>query len=120
GPTSPFNQAWNIVEIPYCTGDVHAGDRVRSYSNGGRILTAHHRGYRNFKYDLAIIKSLFANPAKVAAWGSSAGAFGLDCNLTQLRGAWPGTSMWTMADGEAPYVSLYVPLVPSAAASWGV
>jgi hypothetical protein len=119
GPSSPFNRNWNIVEIPYCTGDVHSGDAVQNYPNGSGMLTAHHRGYRNITRDLPVIKSLFPSPSRVALWGQSAGAYGIACNLGQFVNAWPGIGMASFQNAFAPWDSTATPLVPTVARNWG-
>jgi len=60
GPTSPFNQNWNIVFIPYVTGDAHMGNTVQKLTtSGGNTYSVHFMGYRNVTNDLAVIASLF-------------------------------------------------------------
>ena len=40
-------QGWNIVYLPYCTGDVHTGSAVVSYadSNPAQPRVQYHRGW---------------------------------------------------------------------------
>jgi hypothetical protein len=122
GATSPFNQSWNQVFVPYCTGDVHAGNAVQTYSTaGGGMLTAHHKGFPNIRLELGAIHSKFPNPERVAAWGSSAGGFGLDCNLFRIRKTWSHVAeMFSMNDAGTTLSAPWVPLVPEAARDWGV
>ncbi|HJS36043.1 MAG TPA: pectin acetylesterase-family hydrolase, partial [Pseudoxanthomonas sp.] len=51
---SPFDgvktQGWNMVYVPYCTGDIYSGDRVAVYndpSGQNTPLVWHHNGVRN-------------------------------------------------------------------------
>src|SRR5262249_8063242 len=88
GTNSPFKTNWNIVHIPYCTGDVHAGNAVQTYSpTGGGTLTQYFKGYNNITLDLAQMTGLFPTPSKIAIWGASAGGIGADCNLKKFRNA---------------------------------
>jgi hypothetical protein len=124
GSTSGFNQNWNEVLFPYCTGDVHAGNRTVVYqpSSGGPI-TANHVGYKNITLELAATAVLFPNiPSKVAVWGSSAGGLGVDCNLSQIYNVFHGlTSMFIMNNSGAPLNPGRDPGVGTAAGnSWGV
>jgi hypothetical protein len=123
GSTSGFNQSWNQVFIPYCTGDVHAGYKVQTYTkSGGGKLTAYHYGYNNVGLDLAQLGSLFPTPAKVALWGSSAGGLGTDCNLGAIRQKWPNAKMYEMNDGAAPFVDAEEAFLATAGNSgvWGI
>ncbi|HZB59549.1 MAG TPA: hypothetical protein VFA73_10225, partial [Actinomycetota bacterium] len=46
-PRNPFN-GWSALFVPSCTGDVFAGDAVRTYrAADGRAVTVHHRGHVN-------------------------------------------------------------------------
>jgi hypothetical protein len=122
GPTSPFNQSWNIVFIPYTTGDAFMGDTVQELTTSGdKTYAVHFRGYRNVTDDLAVIASLFPNPGKIAIWGASPGGVGADCNLSQFRGAWPNTSMWELSNAGPAYgTASLMPLFPTVAQTWGV
>ena len=51
---SPFDavktQRWNMVYVPYCTGDIYSGDKVAIYEdpqNQKPPLVWHHNGLRN-------------------------------------------------------------------------
>src|SRR5262249_53355470 len=82
GPNSPFASVYNIVKIPYCTGDVHAGFKTQSYTDGqGVTRTLYHNGYNNLKLMLPQIHANFPNPSKVVLEGGSAGGLGTQCNL---------------------------------------
>src|SRR5690606_19774206 len=49
GPTSPTAN-YNMVFVPYCTGDIHAGNRVMEYTGPeGEKLTYHHNGAANVR-----------------------------------------------------------------------
>jgi hypothetical protein len=102
GSTSPFNSSWNQVLIPYCTGDVYAGNRLQTYTYGvSGHVTAHHKGYSNVGLDLAQISSLFT-PSKIAFWGSSGGGLGVDCNLNQIHTKWPSVATFSLDNSGAP------------------
>jgi len=121
GPSSPFNQDWNIVFIPYSTGDGFVGDTVRRFTtSSGVSYDVHFRGYRNVKLDLELMGSLFPNPPKVVLWGGSASGTGADCNLSQFRARWPRARMWEMNNaGPAYAASDGIPMVPTVGAIWG-
>ena len=47
--TSVQTQSWNIVYLTYCTGDVHTGNKVTTYSDVAGSLAWYHRGAVNAK-----------------------------------------------------------------------
>jgi hypothetical protein len=83
-------QDWNIVYVPYCTADVHGGDKVVVYTDGDPAkpaVTFHHRGARNVE---ALAKWLAKNmpkPDHLLVTGFSAGASGATTGYATLRDA---------------------------------
>lgn len=80
-------QGWNIVYAPYCTGDVHTGNKVTSYTdaNPAQPRVQYHRGSAN---GLAMANWLGANlkrPDQLLVTGFSAGGAGATANYTWLR-----------------------------------
>jgi len=67
-----------------------------------------------------VARSLFPDPRRVAVWGYSAGAYGIDCNLTQIRGTWPGVKMASLQNAYAPFESIYATMWPAIEQGWGV
>jgi hypothetical protein len=120
GPTAAFDQNWNHVRIPYCTGDLHAGNMVQNYVDStGATIHAHHFGWRNVTHDLVALKSLFPAPNRVVLWGPSAGGYGLACNLGRFSDNWPGVSMSLMQNAFTPLDSVATPMIPQIAQNWG-
>jgi hypothetical protein len=76
-PDNPFRD-FNLVFVPYCTGDEHSGARTNVYPapDGGPGLAIHHAGYTNVGVALGTIVPTFSNATLVSWTGSSAGAFG--------------------------------------------
>ena len=67
---------WNIVYMPYCTGDVHVGNNVVTYtdSTGQQPpLTWHHSGYANTIAAANYVKTQFPSVNKLLVTGFSAG-----------------------------------------------
>ncbi|EYF03867.1 pectin acetylesterase-family hydrolase [Chondromyces apiculatus] len=67
---------WNIVYLPYCTGDVHVGDKTVTYTDPTGVeppLVWHHNGYDNTIAAANYAKSLFPNTQKLLVTGFSAG-----------------------------------------------
>ena len=70
---NPFRD-YSMVFIPYCTGDVHLGDSVATYTTGGEALTIRHNGFNNVSAVLEWTYANYAAPDAVFVAGSSAGA----------------------------------------------
>jgi hypothetical protein len=96
---------WNVVYIPYCTGDVHAGNAMDSDVPG---LTAPKGqsfvGYRNVGLYLERIVPTFRNVSKVLVTGSSAGGFGATYNFDRIAQAFCPTPA-VLVDDSGPAMS---------------
>jgi hypothetical protein len=67
---------WNIVYMPYCTGDVHVGNNAATYTDqtGQQPpLVWHHSGYSNTVLAINHAKALFPSVQKLLVTGFSAG-----------------------------------------------
>ena len=83
---------WTILFIPYCTGDVHTGDRVAAYTDPatGETLEWHHNGHTNI---MAVLHWLTEGPFswhfdsidKLMVTGCSAGGAGSIINYHYIR-----------------------------------
>jgi hypothetical protein len=88
-PDNPFAED-NFVFIPYCTGDVHSGSNVATYSDAsGGSITVHHVGFENIRLDLEVIQKLFPHADRLVIAGTSGGGFGATFNYSRVRAAWP-------------------------------
>jgi hypothetical protein len=79
---NPF-QDYNYVYIPYCTGDIFAGNNVVKFPSG----TAHFAGYTNMGSFLSRIVPTFPDADRVILAGSSAGGFGAAVNWWRTQQA---------------------------------
>lgn len=89
---SPFDavktQNWNMVYVPYCTGDIYSGDKVAVYpdpSNANPPLVWHHNGVRNTRAVVAWLKDNLPRPTQMLATGCSAGGAGSLTNYPAVR-----------------------------------
>lgn len=113
-PGNPFAD-WTHVFVPYCTGDVHAGDRVRDH--GGE--TWEHHGWRNLEAAAATITAGLPRPTRLVVAGSSAGGFGALAAYDLLRAEWDpagGTTAALLDDSGPTLVGTAMP--PGLLATW--
>jgi len=89
---SPFDavktQNWNMVYVPYCTGDIYSGDKVAVYSDPSGAnppLVWHHNGVRNTRAVVAWLKDNLPRPTQMLSTGCSAGGAGSLTNYPALR-----------------------------------
>jgi hypothetical protein len=105
-PDNPFRD-WNIVYIPYCTGDVHSGANDYDYPDdlGFHLLpdfnhwTIRHRGKVNFRVVLKWMQDTFSGePDKLFVTGSSAGSYGAIVNFPDIRDTYPSSTAYCLPD----------------------
>lgn len=100
-PTNPF-RGMHLVYVPYCTGDVHAGDRVSRYSFLGRTADIHHVGYRNLGQFIPRVRATFPGVRRVILMGDSAGGFGAALNMDRVQRAFPDAVVDVLDDSGPP------------------
>ena len=95
---NPF-AGFTMVFVPYCTGDVHAGDAVQSYParvGCPSVGTWRHFGRRNVEAVLDWIGANLPRPTRIVVAGSSAGGFGALLGYDVVRKRWPEASAVTV------------------------
>jgi hypothetical protein len=95
---------WNMVFVSYCTGDVHAGDRVAEYADpaGGAPLTYRHVGYRNTTKVVDWLAEHFKSVPKLFVTGCSAGGVGALNNYQRIRQGLSGAQCGYLLDDSGP------------------
>ena len=101
-PDNPFRDA-SFVFIPYCTGDVHSGNRVANYSKPTR-----HVGRANMRAYLQRIVPSFPNATRVLVAGSSAGGFGAAMNWGVVQEYFGGVRVDMLDDSGPPLPAPYM------------
>ncbi|MDF3819214.1 pectin acetylesterase-family hydrolase [Leptospira sp. 96542] len=87
---NPFKD-WNVVFIPYCTGDLHWGSKIIAYVDPTNNQTTDfkHKGFDNVLSVLNFIKNSEEyrpnSDSKVSVTGQSAGAYGAIFNFPYIR-----------------------------------
>jgi len=100
-PSNPV-AGWNHVYVPYCTGDLHGGDRedvsIRGVPGQQQFV-----GHRNVQNILRLLAPYFKDAEDVALVGASAGGFGVLINYPQVVEAFGGRSVAALVD-SAPII----------------
>lgn len=97
---------WSMVYVPYCTGDIHGGDKDTML--GGQVRKF--RGYRNISKYLEQWVPTFAGAERVLLTGISAGGFGAGLNAVQVADAFgPGPQMIVVDDSGPPMANNVIP-----------
>ena len=95
---SPF-ATYSMVFVPYCTGDVHAGDKQADYGNGKPF---YHSGYKNTEAFLKRLRPTFPSVDHLVVTGSSGGGFGSAFNYDQFRRFFPDAKRAYLLDDSGP------------------
>jgi len=96
-PENPFRD-WNVVYIPYVTGDFHLGNNEFKYSSGEKPL--YHIGARNTKLIMDRCKELFPETDALLVCGDSAGAFGAAGNAPLVAGYYKDAPVTVYSDAS--------------------
>src|SRR5690349_13289028 len=81
--TNP-SRDWNMIYVPYCTGDVHTGNRVATYE-GEPNVEFHHDGHAAVQEVVKWLDGNFTHVPKMVVTGCSAGGVGALVNYRFLR-----------------------------------
>ncbi len=110
-PENPFADH-SFVFVPYCTGDVHIGDRDTVYEvpateeEPARQVTIHHRGYTNGRAALDWTYEHFPGPETVFITGSSAGSIPSPVYARHFAENYPDARVTALGDGAGGYRDL--------------
>ncbi|MBC8073705.1 MAG: hypothetical protein IAG13_35620 [Deltaproteobacteria bacterium] len=86
-PDNPVRE-WNLVFMPYCTGDVHTGNKVSTYVDPlgeEPDLEFHHAGHANVQAATGWMREQFPKIPRLFVTGCSAGGAGSLANYYFLR-----------------------------------
>ena len=93
---------WNMVYVPYCTGDVHAGSFPNnSLLAGEGVGTQQFVGHDNVERALALLADGLDAPDRVLLSGSSAGGLGALFNFDATARTFAGADL-TLLDDSGP------------------
>lgn len=98
---------WNMIYVPYCTGDVHAGDAEHVDVPGGPTNQSF-VGYRNVGHYLQRIVPSFPDVRQVVLTGISAGGFGAAMNYDRVAQAFCHARVTLVDDSGPPMADAYL------------
>jgi hypothetical protein len=117
-PNNPLSVA-SLVLVPYCTGDLHAGDTVRDYDVNGQLRQVHHVGALNMEAALTRLRKGLPAPRTIWLMGSSAGGFGATLNLQAVERTFPEATVHMLAD-SAPLLTPQANLWQAWKSAWNL
>jgi hypothetical protein len=106
-PNHPMKD-WTHVFIPYCTGDIHWGDNVKTYPGATPTdmpVTINHKGAVNASAVLDWVYSQFPSPQKVFVTGCSAGGYGSIFWAPQVQKHYADAKVYHFADSAAGVIT---------------
>jgi hypothetical protein len=116
---------WNMVYVPYCTGDVHTGNVVAEYTDPGTgaDLTFRHEGHDDVMSVVSWIDSNFTHVPKMLVTGCSAGGVGSMVNYHFLRNGVHAAEKGYLLDDSGPIFpdpSYSTPMHQKIRSSWNL
>lgn len=116
GLVTPFNarnspqavqtQSWNMVFLPYCTGDVHSGSKVTVYDDAypDRPRVQYHAGAANIEAAANWLRANLGQPRHMMLTGYSAGGVGSTTTYALMRSIMAPTGKATLLADSGPLV----------------
>jgi hypothetical protein len=101
---NPFKD-WFQVFVPYCTGDIHWGDKTSTYHWAGTDHVINHKGFANVSAVLDWIQDGFSEPEKIFVAGCSAGAYGSVMGAAYVHNLYPDVPLYQLGDSGAGVIT---------------
>jgi hypothetical protein len=112
---NPYN-GWNMVYIPYCTGDVHFGSNDAAMVPG-LPMPQKMVGYKNTREFMSRLVPTFKDRLTgIVVTGASAGSFGAALNYSMVSDSFSPVRVDAVLDSGAPFEDQYWP--PCLQKSW--
>ena len=113
-PGNPFTD-YSVLFVPYCTGDVHLGNKTVTYSTPaserrpGSTLRIHHNGYGNAAAALRWTYRRVKTPRQVFVSGESAGAIASAFYADRVADHYTHAQIVQLGDSAGGYRAAMVP-----------
>ena len=104
-------QGWTHIFIGYCTGDIHAGDNVKTYIDANaddpakKELVINHKGAPNTRAVLSWVYKNFPAPQQLLVTGCSAGGYGATFWSPHIKRHYKQSKIYHFSDSAAGVVS---------------
>ncbi len=100
-------QDWNIVFLPYCTGDVHGGNKMSIYDDvdPANPRVQHHAGKANVRGAAQWLRATLGQPDKLMLTGYSAGGVGSTIMYGVVRDTLEPTGHATLLADSGPLMT---------------
>ncbi len=100
---NPAAHDWNKIFIPYCTGDIHTGNNVITYSGpNGESQVFHHKGHDNVMRVINWANTTFPVVPRMLVTGCSAGGAGAIINYHYFRKGMEGAQCSYLLNDSGP------------------
>jgi hypothetical protein len=100
--TNP-SRDWNMIYVPYCTADVHTGNKVATYESPSEPpVEFHHNGHAIAQSLVSYLDGEFTHVPKLLVTGCSAGGVGSLVNYRFLRNGIRAVKKGYMLDDSGP------------------
>jgi len=101
-PDNPFAD-YDMVFVPYCTGDVHLGDSIVTYEAADGAFDIHYNGFTNATTALEWAYANFAAPESVFVSGCSAGSLGASFHAPNIIAHYADVRSAVLGDSAGGY-----------------
>ncbi len=106
------------VYVPYCTGDLHWGNKTQTYTGASGVFRVEHKGAVNAASAVDWTFENVTAPTSVLVAGCSAGGYGAALWSAHVMNRYPGASVAQLADSAAGVVQ--PGFFQTVLESWGV
>jgi hypothetical protein len=96
-PENAFRE-WNVVFIPYSTGDLHVGNSTNTYTHKGKSFEVHHNGRNNCLAALEWVYANFKDVDKVLVAGESSGAWASAFYTPEIADQYSDRKVYCLSD----------------------
>ncbi|HJX63436.1 MAG TPA: pectin acetylesterase-family hydrolase [Polyangia bacterium] len=116
-PDNAFKD-FTFLYVMACTGDLHGGDAVVTYTSGSQSLTVNHKGHANIVAFLERVAATWPVPTRLVVAGASAGGLGTLFNYDTFRLFWPNPKTYLLDDSGTALGGVDFFSLPPMAGAW--
>ena len=98
---------WNLVFVPYCTGDLHAGNNPQGSVPG--VGPQQFVGYANLELFLDRLVPTFPDATQILLTGVSSGGLGVISNASHVARRFPSSNVVALDDSGPPTSTAALP-----------